>query len=83
MSATKVSITIDQEALAWLRRRAKSAHAGNLSAAVAEATAALRKQEALRAFLAKEGVPALSAEELAKIQAEWGRPRRARKRRAA
>ena len=84
MSTTKISVSIDQANLAWLRRRAKRIHAGNLSAAVAEATVALRKQEALREFLAGEGVPDLDAGALAEIRREWQQPRRrAKKNRAA
>jgi hypothetical protein len=84
MSMSKVSVTIDASDLTWLRRRAKQVHGGNLSAAVAEAARTLRKQEALRSFLDKEGVPRLSAEELAAVQDEW-RPtaRRPKKRRVA
>lgn len=84
MSATKISITIDASDLSWLRRRAKSVHGGNLSAAFTEAARSLRKQEALRAFLKEEGAPPLSAVELAEIQDEWRpRPGRTKKRRAA
>ena len=84
MSATKISVTIDDADLSWLQRRAKRVHGGNLSAAVAEAARLLRKQEALRAFLEKERVPRLGAEELAAIQDEWRRPKlRSKKRRAA
>jgi hypothetical protein len=84
VSTTKVSITIDDADLGWLRRRSKRRHGGNLSAAVTEATRALRKQEALRAFLDRERVPRLEPAELAEIQAEWHRPAsRTRKHRAA
>jgi hypothetical protein len=84
MSATKISVTIDEADLSWLKSRAKLVHGGNLSAAVAEAARTLRKQEALRAFLQKEGVAALSPDELATVQAEWRRPvRRPKKPRAA
>ncbi len=84
MSTRKVSVTIDDIDLSWLRRRAKHVHGGNLSAAFSEAARTLRKQEALRAFLEKEGVPRLGPEDLASIQDEWKRgPRRAKKRPAA
>ena len=85
MPTRKISVTIDDTDLSWLRRRANAEHGGNLSAAFSEAARALRKQEALRAFLEKEGVPRLGSEDLVAIQNEWKRrrPRRARKRRAA
>jgi hypothetical protein len=76
MSTSKISVTIDASELTWLRRRAKQIHGGNLSAAVVEATRTLRKQEALRAFLEKEGVPHLDANELAAVQDEWRPPTR-------
>ncbi len=75
---------MDDADLGWLRRRSKRRHAGNLSAAVTEATRVLRKQEALRAFLERERVPRLEPTGLAQIQAEWRRPAsRTRKHRAA
>jgi hypothetical protein len=85
MSSHKVSVTIDDADLSWLRRRAKRVHGGNLSAAIAEAARTLRRQESLRAFLDEEGVPRLGAAELAEIQAEWQplRPRRGGRRPAA
>lgn len=85
MSSHKVSVTIDDADLSWLRRRAKRVHGGNLSAAIVEAARTLRRQESLRAFLDEEGVPRLAATELAEIQAEWqpARPRRGGRRPAA
>jgi hypothetical protein len=76
VSTTKVSVTIDESALAWLRRRAKRVHGGNLSAAIAEAALVARRQEALEAFLREEGVPELSERELNEIVAEWAPPQR-------
>jgi hypothetical protein len=73
MSTTKISVTIDDGVLSWLRRRARQIHDGNLSAAVSEAAQHLYKQEALREFLKGEGVPRLSIDELAEIQKEWRR----------
>jgi hypothetical protein len=83
MSTTKISITLDDADLSWLRRRAKKVHGGNLSAVMAEAARILRKQEALRAFLDEEGVARLSADALARIQEEWRPARRSKKRPAA
>jgi hypothetical protein len=80
--STKISVTIEDSTLEWLRGRAKRVHGGNLSAAIAEVALVARKQEALRAFLQKEGVPPLSKADLDEIVAEWApakpRPRRQR-----
>ena len=76
VAATKISVTIDDTDLTWLRRRAKLAHGGNLSAAVAEAARALRQREALVAFLKEVGGPHLDPVELAAIQDEWRPPKR-------
>jgi hypothetical protein len=87
VSTTKISVTVEDSALAWLRRRAKRVHGGNLSAAIAEAASIARKQEALRAFLDAEGVPPLREDELGAIIDEWrsppprGRPTKKRSRR--
>ncbi len=78
--ATKISITMSDVELAWIRKRAKQVHGGNLSAALMEAVIVLQRQEALRAFLDHEGVPPLDAEELAEIQREWQRPAPTRRR---
>lgn len=71
MGSQKISITVEDGALAWLRRRAKLVHGGNLSAAFAEATELARRQEALRAFLDAENVPTLAPSELDEITREW------------
>jgi len=71
--STKISVTMTDVELVFLRKRARRIHGGNLSAAVVEAARLLRKQEALRAFLDEEGVPRLDAAELASIQEEWRR----------
>lgn len=83
MATTKVSITLDDADLAWLRRRSRRGHGGNLSAVVTEAARALRRQEALRDFLDAEGVPNLTASERAKIVGEWRFARERSKRRTA
>jgi hypothetical protein len=83
----KLSISVDDGDLAWLKRRAARAHGGNLSAAVAEGTKLLRHNEALTALLDDLGAPALSAARLAALGAELdGRvatPPTKRRRRAA
>jgi hypothetical protein len=60
----KVSISIDDADLRWLRARAKRVHGGNLSAAVAEGTRLVRHREALGALLDELGAPRLSIAEL-------------------
>jgi hypothetical protein len=56
----KVSISIDDADLRWLRTRARRLHGGNLSAAVAEGTRLVRHNEALGALLDQLGAPELS-----------------------
>jgi hypothetical protein len=81
----KVSISIDDADLKWLKRRARRIHGGNLSAAVAEGTRLVRHNEALGALLDKLGAPELSPDERAKLTEELdGRlPARTRPRRRA
>ena len=86
----KLSISIDDDDLRWLRRHAARSHRGNISAAIAEATRRLRHNEALGAMLDAIGAPKFSDEELDAAAAEIeGRvaPRRGtstkRRRRAA
>ena len=81
----KVSISIDDADLKWLKRRARRIHGGNLSAAVAEGTRLVRHNEALGELLDKLGAPELSPEERAKLTEELdGRlPARTRPRRRA
>jgi hypothetical protein len=83
MGTNKISVTVDDESLAWLRHRAKLLHGGNLSAAIAEATQLAQRQEALRTFLEGEGVPSLEVAELEDVTREWrAAPRRAVAKRA-
>jgi hypothetical protein len=83
-----LSISLGPEPLKFLRRRAKQAHRGNLSAAIAEAAELLRRDVAmgeLAATLAKEHGP-LTDDERAAIDAELrgGAPAKPpRKKRAA
>ena len=85
MGTTKISITLDDDDLLWLRRRADELHGGNLSAAVLETARALRKNELLGKALDAMGVPIPTPEERAEILADWGRgpatKRRARRKR--
>jgi hypothetical protein len=71
----KVSISIEDADLRWLKKRAKRLHGGNLSAAVAEGTRLVRHREALGTLLDELGAPQLSSEELDRAAAELeGRP---------
>ncbi|HEV3189039.1 MAG TPA: hypothetical protein VGY54_01010 [Polyangiaceae bacterium] len=81
----KVSISIDDADLKWLKRRARRIHGGNLSAAVAEGTRLVRHNEALGALLDKLGAPELSPHERAKLTEELDGhlPARTRPRRRA
>ncbi len=82
----KMSISIDDADLEWLKQRAARVHGGNLSAAVSEATRLLRHNEALGALLDTLGAPRLSPAELDATLAELdGRaaPRTKRRRRTA
>jgi hypothetical protein len=77
----KVSVSLDREDLAALKRRAKESYAGNLSAAFAEAAKWLRQREARRQVIDMLGGPTLTPESAAAIDAEQsgGRPHRPKK----
>lgn len=83
----KISVSIAKDDVAVLRRRAKSRHRGNLSAAVAEATDLLRHLDAMQRLLDRLGAPHLSPAELEAVDAELlgaaPRVRPARRKRAA
>jgi hypothetical protein len=67
----KVSVSIQSEDLAWLRRRAKS-YGGNLSAVLAEATRLLRQRESRETLVAMLGESAqMTAEEAEALRREW------------
>lgn len=66
----KLSISIDDADLRWLKGRARRVHGGNLSAAIAEATRLLRHHEALGSLLDELGAPRLSPTELEAVAAE-------------
>jgi hypothetical protein len=72
----KVSVSLNREDLAILRKHADNAYEGNLSAAFAEAARWIRQREALRQLIEKLGGPTLTAESAAAIDAEQqGGPR--------
>ncbi len=80
----KLSISIADDDLRWLERRAKRLHRGNLSAAVAEQTRLARHHEALGVMLDRLGVPELSEPESDAWIAEIdGRAKKAKRRKRA
>lgn len=66
----KTSISIDDADLAWLKKRAKRLHGGNLSAAMAEGTEILRHLERMGALLDRLGAPKLTDADRAEIDRE-------------
>lgn len=76
----KLSISLDEEAVAVLRRRAQRLHAGNLSAAVAEGVRRLEEEEGREALVRWLGAAGEASEaERRAIVGEWGRPKRSRR----
>ena len=72
----KVSVSLDRDDVAALKRRAREAYEGNLSAAFAEAARWIRQREARRRLIDDLGGPTLTAEAAAAIDAEQeGGPR--------
>ena len=84
-NTVKVSVSLAKEDVAALKRHAKYAHAGNLSAAFGDAARWIRQQEARRRLIDKLGGPSLTAESAAAIDAEQAGAARkkSRRRRAA
>ena len=71
MAASKISISVSDEELAWARKQARARHL-SLSALVTEALRRARQAEARERLLAELGDAAkVSPEELAKIYREW------------
>lgn len=78
----KVSVSLDRDDLAALKRYARESHGGNLSAAFAEAARWIRQREAGRHLVDLLGGARLTPEAAAAIDAEQaGGPRYAPKRR--
>lgn len=72
----KVSVSLDKDDVAALKRRAKESYGGNLSAAFGEAAQWIRQREARRRLINKLGGPTLTPESAAAIDAEQaGGPR--------
>jgi hypothetical protein len=83
VETTKVSIAITPDDLQTFRARAKRLHGGNLSAAIADAAAKLRREEAAHRVLARLGAPPLEDERAAELDTELaGEPSRRSRRRA-
>ena len=82
----KVSVSLDREDLALLKKHAQEAHQGNLSAAFAEAAALLRRRDAQRRLIDLLGGPTLTLEAARALEMEQSAAppqRRRRSRRAA
>ena len=84
----KVSVSLNREDVAALKRRARESYDGNLSAAFAEAARWIRQREARRRLIDKLGGPTLTPEAAIAIDAEQKggpryEPRKSRRRRAA
>jgi hypothetical protein len=72
----KLSVSLGTEDVALLKRHAKEAYGGNLSAALSEATRLLRQKEARRRLLGLLGTSNLTPEAAAAIDTELaGGPR--------
>ena len=72
----KVSVSLDKEDLAALKRQAAESFGGNLSAAFAEAARWLRQREARRRLIGELGGPTLTSESAVAIDAEQAGGRR-------
>ena len=69
--AVKVSISVAEDDLRVLRRRAKRLYDGNLSAVIHELAEKARRQEAMERLVASFGGPSLTDEDRRAIDAEW------------
>ncbi len=69
--AVKVSVSVAQEDLIILRRRAKRLYGGNISAVIHEMAQKTKKQEAMDRLIASLGGPTLTDEARRAIDAEW------------
>jgi hypothetical protein len=66
----KVSVSLDVDDVAVLKRRARESYGGNLSAAFGEAARWIRQREARRRLVDMLGGPTLTPEMTADIDAE-------------
>lgn len=77
----KVSVSLDADDVAVLRRRARESYGGNLSAAFSEAARWIRQRESRQRLIDLLGGPTLTPELAAAIEAEQaGVPRPATRR---
>jgi hypothetical protein len=65
------SFSIDETTRKNLKALAMRRHAGNVSALIAELAAREVKLAAAEAFFEKHGIPPLSEDAIARIEAEW------------
>ncbi len=72
----KVSVSLDVEDLAVLKRRARDSYGGNLSAAFSEAARWIRQREARRRLIDALGGPTLTPDAATAIDAEQDGGRR-------
>ena len=76
------SFSLDEATRSSLKQLAARRHSGNVSALIAEMAARETKLAAAEAFFEKYGVPPLSDDSAARIEAEWRgetlRPKRQR-----
>ncbi len=70
----KISVSLDVEDVAVLKRRARESYDGNLSAAFAEAARWIRQREARRRLVDLLGGPVLTADVNAALDAEQTGP---------
>lgn len=71
IAAVKVSVSVADEDLKILKRRAKRLYDGNLSAVIHELAQKAKKQEAMERLVASLGGPSLTDEDRRAIDAEW------------
>ncbi len=71
MGAVKLSISVDEEQARWLRREARR-QKRTVSALLSEATADMRRRQAMRRVVELTGGPIeLTADDIADIRREW------------
>lgn len=69
--AVKISVSVAEDDLVVLRRRAKRLYGGNLSAVIHEMAVKTRRQEAMENLVDSLGGPSLTDEARRAIDAEW------------
>lgn len=71
IAAVKVSVSVADEDLKILKRRAKRLYDGNLSAVIHELAQKAKKQEAMERLIGSLGGPSLTDDDRRTIDAEW------------